>query len=67
MKVILKFNLPEEKEELKLAQKGADYFSVLWDICQKTRSYLRHGHNFKDPDEVLEWLQEQITVICYDD
>ena len=42
MKSILEFNLPEDKNDFKLAMNGADYFCALWDIKQLLRDYYKH-------------------------
>ena len=42
MKSILEFNMPEDKNDFKLAMNGADYFCALWDIKQLLRDYYKH-------------------------
>ena len=37
-KATLHFQLPEEVNEFKLACRGTDYFSALWDISQIVRN-----------------------------
>lgn len=62
-KHIIEFNLPEEKDDLILAQKGRDYWLVLWNLIhgqEGVRGKLKYGHNFKDADEVLEWVRDTI-------
>ncbi len=63
MEVVLKFNLPEDEGELTWAQKGSDFWNVLWDLEQECRNYLKHGNEFKTPDEVLEWVRDQIGEV----
>jgi hypothetical protein len=61
MEHIMKFNLPEDKQDLILAQKGSEYWSCLWNLVygpEGIRSFLKHGHKFKDADEALEWVSE---------
>ncbi len=46
MKAILEFNLPEERDEFKQAQKAADFHAALWDIQQKVfRPARKHGYS----------------------
>jgi hypothetical protein len=52
--IILKFTLPEEQAEAKLAQTGPGLFGVVWDLDQQLRSWLKHGHQFKTATEALE-------------
>jgi len=63
MKAKLQFNLPEEETEFKLAMRGEDYFSFLWDLHQDIRSWLKYGHNFKTPEEVLEEIQARLQDV----
>jgi len=42
MKAILEFTLPEENEEFKTAQNGANYSIALWDLDQYLRSKLKY-------------------------
>jgi hypothetical protein len=60
MKVILEFNLPEERDEHTLALKGREFWNCLWDLDQKCRNALKHGHSYKTADEVLEMVREFI-------
>lgn len=61
MNAYLRFVLPEDKNEFILASNAQEYYSVLWDISQTIRSKLKHGHDFKSPEEALEWIQ---SFIC---
>ena len=60
MKAILEFSLPEEDAEHKMALYGADYLFILQDVLQEIRKFLKHGHQFSDADEALEYLQRFI-------
>ena len=66
--VVLKFNLPEDKDELTLAQKGSDFWSCLRELDEECRSKLKYGHKFKTPDDVFEWvrdfIRESIELDC---
>lgn len=42
-KVILTFNLPDEQPEFEAARRGAEYYSVLWKICDQMYKYRRYG------------------------
>lgn len=66
-KAKLEFNLPEEKSDLLLAQRGSAFFCKFWELSQEIRTYLKHGHNFKTPDEVLEWVRDNIPYSLLDD
>ena len=67
MKAKLEFNLPEEKNEFKLACRGSEYFSTIWSTLQKIRGYLKYGHNFKTADEALKDIRENLLEANIDD
>lgn len=60
--VILKFNLPEDREDMEQALKAGAMRSALWDISQEVfRPARKHGYS----DAGLEQLtQDQIDVIA---
>lgn len=58
--ITMKFKLPEEESEFALANKGGDFYSTLFTLDQACRGCLKYGHHFKTPDEVLEWVREQL-------
>ena len=60
MKVILEFELPDEKNEFLLAVKGADYWNCLWELNQDCRTKTKYSHTFKDADEALEYVRKYI-------
>jgi hypothetical protein len=43
MEAILKFNIPEERDEFTLATKAGGLYSVLWDLDQYLRSIHKYG------------------------
>jgi len=61
MKGILEFNLPEEQEEHELAVNAYKLVSAISDLDNHCRSALKHGHNYKTPEEVLEAVREQLS------
>jgi len=62
MEATLKFNLPEEEDQMRMAINAMTYWSVLWDLQMKElRGFLKYGHEFKDADEALEWVREYIA------
>lgn len=68
MEAVLKFNLPEDKDEHTLALKGGDFWNCLWDLDQECRNHLKYGHKFKCSDEVLEWVRnfilDRVDINC---
>jgi len=61
MKAILEFTLPDDSDSFKLSQRGSAYYSFLFDLDQKLRGWLKYGHEFKTPGEVMEKIREMIT------
>jgi len=60
MKATLEFDMIQEREELENAIHGGDWKSVVGDFDQKLRGYLKYGHTFKDVDEALEKVREEL-------
>jgi hypothetical protein len=61
MEAILKFSLPEEATEHKQAVNGAAWESVVWELDQTMRGFLKYGHDdLKTTEAVLENLREKI-------
>ena len=42
-KLVLEFDLPDEREEALRAQQGPDLVSVLWDLDEYLRSAIKYG------------------------
>ena len=60
MIVTLRFNLPEEKEELEMAQKGIDYSIALDNIRNHIRSKLKYSELSEAEVKVWEEIQENV-------
>lgn len=60
----LKFKLPEETDELKLALRGLDYYSALWDIKQEIRNHNKYD---KPAKEVLDKIEDILYDVQIDD
>jgi len=60
MKAKLTFDLPEEQSEFNLTIKAREWFCVLFDVDQKLRSYLKHGHHFTEVDEALQEVRDYL-------
>jgi hypothetical protein len=58
MKATLEFNLPKEQNEHRLAIHGSDWYSVVWGISQRLRSWQRHGHTIPDADGAIAAMQD---------
>jgi hypothetical protein len=63
MKAILKFNLPEDRIEFKLAQKGSDYRFALMELDSKLRSIVKYYDPETVPAECEKWDLDSVTRI----
>ena len=66
MQAILKFNLPEDRDEYTASSHGMNYALTCWDIDQKLREWLKYGHQFESADEALERVREVFHEIMDD-
>lgn len=64
MKAILEFSLPEEGVEHRLAVGAGRLASVLSQMDNDARAAVKHGHAYKEPNEVLEWVRGEIRQVA---
>jgi hypothetical protein len=67
MKGMLAFKLPEEADEFKLACRGREYYSFIFELDNEMRNCLKHGHKFKTANEVMEYIRELIADVPMED
>jgi len=60
MEAILKFNLPEDKEEFDAASNGTDWALVVWEIDQLLRKKLKYGDLLPNTRAELEEIRETL-------
>ena len=58
MEAILKFNLPEDKEEFDTASKGMDWALLVLDIDQFIRNKIKYE---QDRDGILQLVRNELT------
>ena len=66
MEAILKFNLPEDKEEFDVASKGMDWAILVWDIDQSIHSLaknLESENEYTTGEQALEHIREKLHDI----
>jgi hypothetical protein len=57
--VVIKFTLPEEQEEMRLAMTAGEMHSALWDIAQEVfRPARKHGYPQREIQEALDKCNE---------
>ena len=66
MEAILKFNLPDDDHEFKMATSGASIHSVLWEMDQWLRTqykYMPDSEYSKDKYETYEKCRERLREL----
>lgn len=56
MKVVIKFNLPEEETECKIALNAMEWAGAVWELSEKLRSIVEY-------DEISEETEKKIDSI----
>lgn len=65
MRAILEFNLDEEGDSyaFHIANNSQNFTSAFEKALNTVRSYRKHGHTFKSPDEALESVYELLCEV----
>ena len=66
MEAILKFDLPDDKEEFDAASKGMDWALVAWDIDQLLRNKLKYGKLLPNTRAELEEIRKTLNEMLAD-
>lgn len=62
MQATLSFNLPEEETELRQSLNASAWEAMVFELLRhELRNFLKYGHNFKTPDEALEYIRDWIV------
>ena len=67
MKAFLEFDLPSEQEAYDDAVRGMVWRSVVHQLDEKLRGWIKYGHEFKTADEVLETVRRELLQLVEDD
>lgn len=57
MKATLKYNLPDDEHEYKMALSGARFHSVLWEMDQYLRSKVKHSPDSTSDDTYKAYVE----------
>ena len=60
---IIKYKLPDEREDLNTTLLASEYHSALWEIDQFCRGVLKHGNGKENLTETLERVRELASVV----
>jgi hypothetical protein len=67
MEGILKFNLPEEETEFKMAVNSSNFYTSLWDMDQWLRSQIKYNESLTDTEyETYEKVRSKLHEIMTD-
>jgi hypothetical protein len=67
MKATIEFNLPEDDNQYKWANKGYNYFAVLYNFKEYLRNKLKHEDLTPEQESVVEAIQSDFLEILYDE
>ena len=63
--VTMRFKLPEEREEHKMAMQAGDYYSALWDFSMYLRNQIKYNNELTDKElETFEKIREQFYELA---
>ena len=57
MKVMLRFDLPDDQRDYEIAIQAPKIQSFLWDFSQQLRSWYKYHHDFKDANDALDKIR----------
>ena len=60
MRAVLEFDLPDDRENFELASHAVDWFSVVHEMDEMLRSWIKYGHEFQSADEALEEMRQRL-------
>ena len=61
VKATLKFNLPDDQGNFVLASHASELAIDISTLREQTRTWLKHGHEFKTPGEAIEACREILS------
>jgi coproporphyrinogen III oxidase-like Fe-S oxidoreductase len=59
MKVMLRFDLPDDQRDYEIAIQAPRVQSFLWDFSQQLRSWQKYHHDFKSADDALDQIRSE--------
>lgn len=67
MKAVLKFKLPEQREQFEASYNGSKYKSAIWDYDQWLRSEMKYGELDKKIYEAYDTCRKELRKILEED
>lgn len=63
----LQLTITGSEDDLRMYLNAPHVQSVIWELDQKCRGFIKHANApFNEPDEVLEWVREQLAAVLDD-
>jgi hypothetical protein len=59
MKVMLRFDLPEDQHEYDVTMQASRTQSFLWDFSQQLRNWYKYHNDFTDANDALNKIREE--------
>jgi hypothetical protein len=59
MKVMLRFDLPEDQHEYDVTMQASRTQSFLWDFSQQLRNWYKYHNDFTDASDALDKIREE--------
>jgi hypothetical protein len=59
MKVLLRFDLPEDQHEYEVATQAPKVQRFLWDFSEQLRSWYKYHHDFTSADDALNKIRDE--------
>ena len=60
MKATFEFDLPADQHEYEMMHQAIRMQKVLWDLSEALRTYEKYGHQFKDADDAVIKIREEL-------
>jgi hypothetical protein len=60
----LKFKLPEEQDDFKLANNGHLYYIILHELDQELRAFVKYGDNDNKSEELAQKWRDRLNELC---
>ena len=60
MKATFEFDLPADQYEYEMRHQAIRMQKVLWDLSEALRTYEKYGHQFKDADDAVIKIREEL-------
>lgn len=64
MKVKMEFDLYEDADDFDMCYKGIEAHTVLRELDETMRSWLKHGHDIKGADQAIDVIRDMLKNLA---